>query len=71
MLLSASPSSFDDEVAEGDEHDIHNVREELAIAGQSFQSGCQEVKWLKECLVVAETVLVLRMGRWLMLGPQM
>jgi hypothetical protein len=70
VLLPASPSSSDDEVAEGDEHDIHNVREELAIAGQTFQSGCQEVKRLKECLVVAETALVPRMGRWLTLGLQ-
>jgi hypothetical protein len=29
VLPSASPSSFDDEEVEGDEHDIHNVREEL------------------------------------------
>ena len=36
MLLPASPSSFDDEEAEGDEHKIHNVREELAVAGQSL-----------------------------------
>jgi hypothetical protein len=36
MLPSASPSSSDDEEVEGDEHDIHNVREELAVVGQSL-----------------------------------
>jgi hypothetical protein len=29
VLSSTSPSSFDDEEAKGDKHDIHNMREEL------------------------------------------
>jgi hypothetical protein len=57
MLSSAPPSSFDDEEAEGDKHDIHTVREELAMAPQSLWNGCREVERLKGCLVVAETAL--------------
>jgi hypothetical protein len=57
MLPSASPSSSDDEEVEGDEHDIHNVREELAVVGQSLRNRCLEVERLKECLAAAETVL--------------
>jgi hypothetical protein len=56
MLPLALPSSSDEEV-KGDEHDIHTVQGELAIAGQSLRDGCREVEWLKECLMVAETTL--------------
>jgi hypothetical protein len=57
VLPSTLPSSSDDEEAEGDEHDIHNVREELAIAGQSLRNRCPEVERLKECLAAAKTTL--------------
>ena len=57
MLLPASPSYFDGEEAEGDEHVIHTVRGELAVAGQSLWNGCREVERLKECLAAAETAL--------------
>jgi len=57
VLPSASPSSSDGEEAKGDEHNIHTVRGELAVAEQSLQNGCREVERLKECLAVAEIVL--------------
>ena len=57
MLPLASPSSFDDEEVKGDEHDIHTVREELSMAGQSPKNGCREVERLKECLTTSETAL--------------
>jgi hypothetical protein len=57
VLSPASPSSSNDEEAKGEEHDIHNVREELAVAGQSLRNGCREVKRQKECLAMAETTL--------------
>ena len=57
MLPSASPSSSDGEEAKGDEHNIHTVRGELAVAEQSLQNGCREVERLKECLEAAETAL--------------
>jgi hypothetical protein len=56
VLPLAFPSSSDEEV-KGDEHDIHTVQGELAVARQSLWDGCREVEWLKECLVVAETAL--------------
>ena len=40
VLPLASPSSSDGEEAEGDKHDIHTVRGELAVAWQSLQNGC-------------------------------
>ena len=51
------PSSSDNEEAKEGEHDINTMREELAMAGQSLQEGCQEVEPLKECFKVAETTL--------------
>jgi hypothetical protein len=57
LLPPASPSSSDNKEAEGDEHDIHSIREELAVAGQSIWNGCQGVERLKECLAATETVL--------------
>jgi len=38
VLPPASPS-FDEEEVEGDKHDIHTVRGELAMAGQSLRDG--------------------------------
>jgi hypothetical protein len=57
MLPSGSPSSSDNEEVEEGEHDIHTVREELAVAGQSLRDRCQEVEWLKEFFAAAETML--------------
>ena len=57
MLSLASPSSYDNEEAEGDEHNIHTIREELAVAEQSLYDACQEMERLKECLAEAETAL--------------
>jgi hypothetical protein len=57
VLPPASPSSSDDEEAEGDKHDIYTVREELVVAGQSHRNGCREVERLKECLATIETAL--------------
>ena len=45
------------EEAEGDEHNIHTVREKLAVAMQSLWNGCQEVERLKECLAAGVTML--------------
>jgi hypothetical protein len=57
VLPPDSPSSSDGEEAKGDEHDIHTVQGELAVAEQSLQNGCQEVERLKKCLATAETAL--------------
>ena len=52
-----SPSSSDNEEPEEGEHDIHTMRGELAVMGQTLQDGCREVEGLKECLSAAETAL--------------
>lgn len=57
MLPLASSSSSNEEEIEGDDHDFHTMRGELAVARQSLWDGCHEIERLKECLAVAETML--------------
>jgi hypothetical protein len=57
MLWLSSPSSSNKEDVKGDNHDIHTVQGELAMAWQSLRDGCLEVERLKECVAAAKTTL--------------